>query len=258
MLQLLDESLEDFLRAEVGLTKDEVDIVFEAPDDEWRAGVTKPTVNLFLWDIRRSTDEASAGREQIEKDGTVYWRMRPPRMVFRYLCTAWTNEVQDEHRLLGLCLAAFLANRSLPEQYLKGVVADMEPGPTVRVAAHDAKDFAEFWSALEGQLKPGLDLIVSAVVDPNVLVPAGEPTEDVGFRTSDVNEPDRTSETRRVGGRIEDPEAVGAVVRSPRGSTVVGDEGEFLIPAEPGDEIVVETADPVTMLVGADGTLAAR
>ena len=150
MLQLLDEALEDFMRGEVPLNRTEVEIAFDAPDNEWSSGVTKPTVNLFLWDIRRTWDESDIGREQVEVDGTLHWRQRPPRVDFRYLCTAWTSEVADEHRLLGSLLAAFLGNRELPDPYLQGVLTEMIPGPTMKVARHDAKDFAELWSALEG------------------------------------------------------------------------------------------------------------
>ena len=50
MLHLLDETLEAFLRAEVPLPARQVDVSFAAPDSEWGAAVTKPTVNLFLWE----------------------------------------------------------------------------------------------------------------------------------------------------------------------------------------------------------------
>ena len=51
MLQLLDESLESFLRAEVPLGARDVDVAFDAPDKEWASQISRPTVNLFLWDI---------------------------------------------------------------------------------------------------------------------------------------------------------------------------------------------------------------
>ena len=57
MLNLLDESLEAFLRAEVPLPSKNVDVSFEAPDSDWGAGVTKPTLNLYLWDLRLNFDE---------------------------------------------------------------------------------------------------------------------------------------------------------------------------------------------------------
>ena len=69
VLQLLDESLEAFLRATVPLDPTDVAISFEAPDKAWAATVTQPTINLFLWDIHRATDKARAGMETVNVNG---------------------------------------------------------------------------------------------------------------------------------------------------------------------------------------------
>lgn len=102
MLHLLDETLAAFLRAEVPLPEREVDVAFEAPDRDWGAAVTRPTVNLYLWDVRRNSDEREAGMELV-KDGNGHKHRRPPlpRIDCRYLVTAWTNELRDEHALLA-------------------------------------------------------------------------------------------------------------------------------------------------------------
>ena len=71
MLNLLDESLETFLRAEVPLSAKAVDLSFEAPDSDWGAGVTKPTVNLYLWDVRRNVEGAQSGFELVEDDTDI-------------------------------------------------------------------------------------------------------------------------------------------------------------------------------------------
>jgi hypothetical protein len=255
VLQLLDESLEEFLRNVVPLERGEVDFAFDTPDSEWGAGITRPTVNLFLWDVRRSTEENESGREQVTVDGATRWQQRPPRVAFRYLCTAWTTEMADQHRLLGGMLVALLGHSQIPHEYLRGHLADLDPLPTLRIARPDGKDFAEFWPAVEGKLRAGLDLIVTATVDPAVTIPAGPPTVEFGTRVADRTEPARTSERKSVGGHLEDAAAVGVVVRSSRGSTRVGEAGHFLVPAEPGDEVVVETEPPLRGIVSADGQL---
>lgn len=253
MLQQLDEGLEAFLRETVPLGRSEVDVSFEAPDKEWGAGITKPTVNLFLWDIRRSLDEAESGRELVERNGEKYWRQKPPRIDFRYLVTAWTTEVQDEHRLLGSVLTTLLANARLEEEHLPPGLAEVVPPPNIRVARPDGKDFAEFWSAIEGQLKPGLDMIVTATVDPDLLRPAGPPTEEMGTRLVDNQEPERVSERREVAGHVDDPAAVGALVTSPRGRAIVDENGNFLVPADPGDEVMVDLEHPLRGTVDQHG-----
>ena len=60
MLEYIDESLELFLRALAPLSAADVDVSFQAPDREWSAKLNRPTVNMFLWDIKRSTDHASS------------------------------------------------------------------------------------------------------------------------------------------------------------------------------------------------------
>ncbi|MDP2327958.1 MAG: Pvc16 family protein, partial [Dehalococcoidia bacterium] len=68
MIHLLDATLEQYLRSEVPLD-DRVDIAYNAPDDEWSSRLTRPTVNLFVWDIRRNIGEAAGGIDLVEQDG---------------------------------------------------------------------------------------------------------------------------------------------------------------------------------------------
>ncbi len=166
MLHLLDESLEAFLRAEVPLSERDVDISFEAPDKDWGARVTGPTLNLFLWDLRRNLDEREGGlKTYVDSNGRKVRRPPLPRMDLRYLITAWTSEVRDEHSLLGSVLHALLLAPCLDPQYLRGPYASVHPLPDIQVAMPEGKDTADFWSALGGQLKPGLDLVITATVD---------------------------------------------------------------------------------------------
>src|SRR5919197_5455971 len=157
MLHLLDETLEAFLRAEVPLPARQVEVSFEAPDAEWGAAVTKPTVNLFLWDLRVNTAEREAGMELVEQeDGKRARRPQKPRVDCRYLVTAWTTEVQDEHRLLGAVLAALLSHREIAAEHLQGAYADVRPLPTVSAAQPEGDGSPDLWQALGGKLKPGL------------------------------------------------------------------------------------------------------
>jgi hypothetical protein len=247
MLHQLDDALARMLRTQTGIDRADLDIVFETPDGEWGARVTKPTVNLFLWDIRRSSEESRAGRERVAVDGQERWRQSLPRIEFQYLLTAWTTEVADEHDLLGRCLVAILGCPSLEGELAPAFVTAETPATTIRVARTDGKDLADFWGAIDGKLKPGLNLVVSSSIDPQVSIAAGPPTESYQVAVSDQREP-RWSSRRRFAGRSG---AVGAVVRSPRGTTVVDEQGRFLIDAEPGDEIIVESDPPETVVAGA-------
>jgi hypothetical protein len=179
VLHVLDGSLEAFLRAAVPLPAQDVDIAFDAPDRDWAAGLTRPTVDLFLWDVRRNASDAEGGLElHAVGEGRPPVRRPPlPRLDCRYLVTAWTSEVKDEHSLLGAVLHTLLVTAELDADFLQGSYAQVRPLPTLTVARSDGKDTADFWSALGGQLKPGLDLVVTATVD---AVPAWEAGPPVG------------------------------------------------------------------------------
>jgi hypothetical protein len=180
MLHLLDESLEAFLRAVVPLPARDVDVVFDAPDGTWAAGVSRPTVNLYLWDVRPNLVEREWGQELIEQDNGRKVRREPlPRVDCRYLVTAWTTEVRDEHSLLGHVLAALLLHATIEAVHLQGPLATVRPLPTINLRSGDGAENSDFWSALGGQLKPGLDLVVTATIDAALLVPAGPPVREV-------------------------------------------------------------------------------
>jgi hypothetical protein len=243
MLHLLDESLAAFLRAAVPLSPRDVDVSFAAPDRDWAARVSRPTVNLYLWDVRCNLDERDGGMELVRGDDGRPQRRPPlPRVDCRYLVTAWTAEVHDEHALLGHTLAALLLHTTLHERYLLGSLAAVRPLPAMQVAAGDGRENSDFWSALGGQLKPGLDLVVTATVDAALLVAAGPPVSRYTIRTwrGVDRQPRGPADSGRslVGGRVAARPGTRVVTR--RGSGRVRDGGTFLVPGEAGDQISID------------------
>src|SRR5215212_11276790 len=186
MLHLLDETLEAFLRTVVPLPARDVDIAFEAPDGEWSAALSsKPTVDLYLWDVRPNLVDRDGGEVIVEEaDGRRYRRDPLPRVDCRYLVTAWTSEVRDEHSLLGDVLAALLLHPLIEAEHLQGVFASVRPLPSLRLRSGDGSENSDFWSALGGQLKPGLDLVVTVTLDAALRATAGPPTEKLEVHAS--------------------------------------------------------------------------
>ncbi len=238
MLHLLDETLEAFLRADgAAAAARQVDVSFDAPDSEWGAAVTKPTVNLYLWDVRLNTSERESGMEFVEEDGVRAWRPPKPRVDCRYLVTAWTTEVRDEHSLLGSLLATLLKSREIAAEHLQGAYSPVRPLPTVKVAQPEDDGSPDLWQALGGKLKPGLDLWVTATVDAVVDAEAGPPVERYEIGVVDRDDPGKADRLRAVGGEASD--AAGAAVTSPRGRATADAEGRFLVKADEGDEVTV-------------------
>jgi Pvc16 N-terminal domain len=249
VLDLIDQSLEAFFRATVPLSAQDVDVSFEAPDREWSAKLNRPTVNLFLWDIRRSTDRARTGVEDIERDGRLVRRLALPRVELRYLATAWTADHGDERALLAGLMRTILAHYEVPDQF---VAEPLRRLPALNLLMpRSGEEHLDLFKALEGQLKPGISIVVVTAVDTEVFTPAGPPAEvfeaRVSFRGDDHVTPFET--VRRVAGEVTDPAAVGATVISPHGSTRVNASGRFLVAAEPGDEIQIQTDPPRSVTV---------
>jgi hypothetical protein len=84
-----------------------------------------------------------------------------------YLVTAWTQRPEDEHRLLSALLSCFLRFDALPEGMLTGSLAELGLPVPVTVALPPPEDraFADVWSALGGELKPSLDVVVCVPTD---------------------------------------------------------------------------------------------
>ena len=251
MLDLIDESLEAFFRATVPLSAPDVDVSFEPPDREWSAKLNRPTVNLFLWDIRRSSERARAGMETLERNGDVVRRMALPRVELKYLSTAWTSDHGDERALLSGLMRTLLAHHEIPSTFIAEALRAVPPPTLLMARAGD--DQVDAGKILEGQLKPAISLLVVAAVDIGVETAAGPPVGMFELRTFDRRSGASSSPPRRVAGEVADPALVGASVRSPHGSAVVGALGTFLIPAEPGDELMIDSDPPRTITVPPEG-----
>ena len=250
MLHLVDESLESLLRADV-LPRG-VDVSFDVPDDSWRAGVTRPTVDLFLYDVRRNGERQHSGWALAEEDGRRVRRPPVHHVDCRYLVTVWAAETADQHQLLGTILAALLDLGPLPDDHLAGPLADVRPPPDVSAAWPTEREPFEFWTALGGQLRPGIDLTVTLPVDRRLAAAAGPPVERVTDTVSMAGGPGESSE--RVGGRSpRSPEDT--LVWTRRGSDRVAGAGFFLVPGRAGDHVWV-AEPPHEDVVPEDGSIA--
>jgi hypothetical protein len=100
-----------------------------------------------------------------------------PIVDLHYLMTAWATEVEDEHRLLGSVLECVLAHTQLPDDVLPAALAGCRCG--LGLAPADTRVPGEFWSALGGRLKPGLQLVITLPVDVFEWRPTATPAESV-------------------------------------------------------------------------------
>lgn len=184
MIAQVDAALRTIVRTEA-LDGSDVDVVFEAPTKDWAARRNAPTVNLYLYDIREDVRRRERGwSEHRSADGTVTSRTPAPRYFkMSYLVTAWTQRAEDEHRLLDSLLRGFLRYDALPEPLVVGPLAEtgLVVPVTVGLPPPEDRAFADVWSALGGELKPSLDVVVSAPVETGVVYPVGPPVTDGAY-----------------------------------------------------------------------------
>ncbi|WP_406382745.1 DUF4255 domain-containing protein [Streptomyces sp. NBC_01618] len=193
MIHEVDDVLRALIRAEV-LEGGQIAVVFDAPTREWAAKVNAPMVNLYLYDIREDMRRRERGlHNDYDERGTIVARRRPPRFFkLSYLITAWTKRPEDEHRLLSSLLGCLLRYEALPPERLAGTLAEIGAPVPMSIALPPPEDrsFADVWSALGGELKPSLDLVVSVPVTASPSYVVGPPVGDEGLqaRFGDVPE----------------------------------------------------------------------
>ncbi len=181
MIHEVDEALRRMVRAGA-LAGSDVEVVFDAPTKDWASRRNAPTVNVYLYDIREDLRRRQRGLlNEYNGDGIVTARHMPPRHIkLSYLVTAWTQRPEDEHRLLASLLSGFLGHESIPTELLAGPLADLGLPVPISVALPPPEDrsFADVWTALGGELKPSLDIVVSAPMDTGRHFPAGPPVRE--------------------------------------------------------------------------------
>jgi hypothetical protein len=178
MIQDVDESLRALVK-EKALGDNGVEIAFDAPTTDWVSRRNAPAVDLYLYDIREDLSRRQTMWEEVrdEHGRVTERRLRPRWFRLSYLCTAWTQRPEDEHRLLSAMLGCFIRHETMPEEMLKGVLEGTEL-PVVLTAAlppTEDRSIADVWSAMGGEMKPSIDLVVTAPMDVGRSLEVGPP-----------------------------------------------------------------------------------
>ncbi len=169
MISEIDTAIRNLLLRELPLRKGEIDIVFDQPKRQWSSQVNKPTLNLFLLDIKENVEFRGSEQLMREKndDGTITVRRNPVRIDLIYLITGWTREIQDEHHLLSVALLVLLRNPFLPVDLTPEGLKSASLPVRIEVARADAAmNLTDLWSTLDNELHAGLRLTVTMAVDP--------------------------------------------------------------------------------------------
>ena len=213
MIADLDAGLRDLLLA--NLRKhgfDDVDIVFDTPTSEWASQLTRPTVNLFLCDVRKSQKPGQSGPEGGRENNRSIERAPAMRVDCIFAVTTWSAAVVDEHRLLSQVLGVLYAhpvlNGHLGSRFNDG---SQRYEISASVGEQRPEQRADFWRSVGGVYKPALDYVVTLAVESGITVERGPDIRTMTMRTS-------LADNRRAG--VEELTTVGGIVRDDDGEPV--------------------------------------
>jgi hypothetical protein len=175
----VDHALKTLIERDA-IDANEVEVTFDAPTKDWVSRRNSPTVDVYLYDIREDLRRRARGWLEEKDENHQRTRRKPPRhFKLSYLVAAWTARPEDEHRLLSSLLACFLRFEALPPAVLTGSLAEMGlPVPvTIALPPPEDRSFADVWTALGGELKPSIDLVVTAPISTGRTFDAGPPVQ---------------------------------------------------------------------------------
>ena len=243
MFNDVDESLRALLIEDMPIERNEIDISFDRPTREWSGRLSKPTLNLFLMDMR----EHPMLRNDVPKlvrqaDGTGVQHIPARRIDLTYVVTAWAREASDEHRILSRVLATMFRRDTIPEEHLAGQLQHADKNVLARIMPPDhLTKPADFWGVMDNELHSNLTWVITAPL--NAFAPIEGPlvrTAEFRFTRPDS---DWMENTFHIGGRVhvaDDPEAgIGGVLIEVLGTTLrdtTGDDGAFLFQGMPAGE----------------------
>lgn len=176
MFDDLDEALRALLKRELPVKNGEVDIEFKQPRREWSARLSRPTIDLFLFDVREDTKRRATmppwRPDQVDERNSVS-RRRPLHVLLHYALTAWANEPEDEHRLLARALLALYRFPQMPAELLPEGLREQPAPINLEVAqAEGLINPSDFWSAMDNEIRPLLFCSVSMAIEPSFTVTA--------------------------------------------------------------------------------------
>lgn len=169
MIDELDDALRELLIRDMPIAANEIDIEFHQPTREWASRLSRPTLNLFMHDLRENNKLRTQQPYLNSTIGVSTASVGPPavRLDVHYMITTWANDPSDEHRLMGRLLNVFYRYHTFPQDLLIGEMLDQEFDVWVKVAQYDQRDIRrDIWSMLDNEMRPIIDLTLTIAFQP--------------------------------------------------------------------------------------------
>lgn len=242
MIDALDTSLERFLRRAVPLESGQVDVVFGAPDRDWSAQRSRPTVGLFLHSVTPAHSRAKVSTRQFYEGQSLKREWAVPVMALRYMITVWVADAADEHRLLGAVLRTLASHHRLPIEDLEPELTELKSSPELSLIGEKDAPLMDLWTALGVSPRASIDLTVYMPAGMPIVIDTAPPPGGMDLNTQSQGEDGVHSTRQRVAGRVS-PELAGRVIVGPRGSAVIDKLGRFVVNGSTYDELRLVTEE---------------
>ena len=195
MLPDLDKTLEKLIYRTGKINKSDVDIAFDQPTGEWSAKLSKPTLNLFCYDIRENLKLRRPDMD-VTRNGDKTGVRSIPRLRFdvSYLLTAWARDPQDEHQLIWRALAALRHHPKLAPEDCEGNLrySTYEIPLMVATQTDHPVNAVDLWSVLENQMRLGFVVLATVELDPELTI-EGPLVLEATIRVGQSDRPDQMS-----------------------------------------------------------------
>lgn len=252
MITDLDETIKKILTDMGKIDHGEIDISFDPPDRDWSATLgNKPTVNLYLYDIREN-HELRGTEWYVEKNAnnTATKRKNAKRINLSYMVTVWTKNTDDQHSLLWRVLHTLIRYPIIPPELLMGTLKEQEY-PVITSAAQPDGLFgnpADFWAALDNQIKPSFNYVITLPMDLDIaFTSAVARTRKLSTKRPDTEAEEMTgiSGVVHLKGKPESIIANATIVAKEAGmSCKTNDQGQYAFSRIPGGKQTLEVLIP--------------
>ena len=170
MLADLDETIRRLLVDELPVKNGEIEISFDQPRRDWSSRISKPTINVFMYDVRENKELRRHQWERMNgnsRQDLARLKRTPMRVDCSYVVSVWAADPEDEHRLLTRCMMTLFRFPTLPENRLVDSLQNPPYEIQTRLAQHDTlTEPSDIWNVLDNELRPCVSYVVTLALDP--------------------------------------------------------------------------------------------
>ena len=243
MLLTVHQVLRRLLYERGQISPQEVEIRFEAPTQDHIDRLLLPTINLFLFEVQENVELRQNTYQMTRGNGRAERRLTPKRFDLRFMVSALSSEIEDEHLLLWRALSTLVRHPQIPEELLPDPVRSLDIPLVTRLCENDEGGrLSSIWSGLGTQPRAALDYTVTVPVELDTVIEAPLVLTRVA-RYKRLSSDELISET---------DVQIGGVVRNRHGEALVGvrvsiegrasesitdDEGRFVLRNVPAGQV---------------------